>query len=88
MAQYVHAASQAHDGVTTPIQSVEFGASEDATYLMQAVKENGGTSADIIVGTDHPTSHHTTSFDVDEQSLEIGVDILSDAILRLSSSTR
>lgn len=45
-------------------------------------------SADIIVGTDHPTGHHTTSFDVDEQRLEIGADILSDAILRLSNSTQ
>jgi aminobenzoyl-glutamate utilization protein A len=35
------------------------------------------------VGTDHPGGHHTATFDVDEDSLEIGVGVLADAIERL-----
>lgn len=68
-------------GVNEAIPAVEFGASEDATYLMNAVSENGGESTYLVVGTDYPSGHHTSRFDIDESSLEIGVDILSRAIL-------
>jgi aminobenzoyl-glutamate utilization protein A len=35
------------------------------------------------VGTDHPAGHHTPSFDVDERTLEIGVETIARAILAL-----
>lgn len=68
-------------GVNTVIPAADFGASEDATYLMERVQDEGGLATYLIVGTDHPTSHHTPAFDVDERSLAIGVDVLRDAIL-------
>ncbi|WP_380678748.1 amidohydrolase [Salinigranum sp. GCM10025319] len=71
-------------GVDTVVQSADFGASEDATFLMQRVQEEGGLAAYLIVGTDHPTSHHTPTFDVDERSLPIGVDVLTDSILSVA----
>jgi len=37
----------------------------------------------MIIGTDHPTSHHTPTFDVDERSLEHGVDVLVESIREL-----
>ena len=56
------------------------GGSEDATFLMQAVQRRGGLAAYVCVGTDHPGGHHTATFDVDEDSLPIGVDVLAGAI--------
>ncbi|MGB9965687.1 amidohydrolase [Halobacterium sp. CBA1126] len=69
-----------HD-VQTVLDSAEFGASEDATFLMQRVQEQGGRACYAIVGTDHPGDHHTPTFDVDERTLETGVDVLTDAIV-------
>ncbi|GAB3039933.1 amidohydrolase [Natronobiforma cellulositropha] len=70
-------------GVDTPVRTADFGASEDATFLMQRVQEAGGVAAYLIVGTDHPDNHHTPHFDVDERSLEVGVDVLTAALERL-----
>ncbi|QLG60518.1 amidohydrolase [Halorarum salinum] len=71
-------------GVEEVVPTADFGASEDATFLMQRVQRNGGLASYLIVGTDHPTSHHTPTFDVDERSLPIGVDVLADAVLALA----
>ncbi|GGN20544.1 amidohydrolase [Halarchaeum nitratireducens] len=62
--------------------SAPFGASEDATYLMRRVQERGGEATYVIVGTDHPTGHHTPTFDIDEASIDIGIDVLTRAIRR------
>jgi aminobenzoyl-glutamate utilization protein A len=72
-------------GVETVLDSDELGGSEDATYLMRAVQENGGYAAYVGVGTDHPGGHHSATFDVDEPSLAIGVDVLAGAIERIAT---
>jgi aminobenzoyl-glutamate utilization protein A len=64
------------DGIDTVRPAADFGASEDATFLMERVQKDGGLATYMIVGTDHPTSHHTPTFDVDERSLQHGVDVL------------
>ena len=68
------------DGIDTVLPAADFGASEDATFLMERVQEDGGLATYMIVGTDHPTSHHTPTFDVDERSIRHGVDVLVGAI--------
>jgi len=70
-------------GVDSRLRSAPLGGSEDATYLMDRVQEHGGRASYVGIGTDHPGGHHTPTFDVDERSLEIGVDVLSGAIDRL-----
>ncbi|PSQ05531.1 amidohydrolase [Halobacteriales archaeon QS_6_71_20] len=72
------------DGVTTVIERDELGGSEDATYMMRAVQENGGYATYVGVGTDHPGGHHTGTFDVAEESLDIGVDFLTAAVLEIA----
>ena len=71
------------EGVDTVVPSAEFGASEDATFLMERVQAAGGLATYLIVGTDHPSSHHTPTFDVDERSLAIGRDVLVETVLDL-----
>ena len=72
------------DGVDSVVPTDEFGASEDATYLMERVNENGGLASYVLIGTDSPTNHQTPTFDIDEDSLEIGVSVLSEAVLACS----
>ncbi|MGQ3411089.1 amidohydrolase [Natrinema sp. LN54] len=73
------------DGIDRVLPAADFGASEDATFLMERVQEDGGLATYLIVGTDHPTSHHTPTFDVDERSLEHGVDVLVETIRELEA---
>ncbi|OLZ39980.1 N-acyl-L-amino acid amidohydrolase [Natrinema saccharevitans] len=72
-------------GVDRVVPAADFGASEDATFLMERVQEDGGLATYMIVGTDHPTSHHTPTFDVDERSLQHGVDVLVGTIRELEA---
>ncbi|GAB7021216.1 amidohydrolase [Halostagnicola bangensis] len=71
------------EGIDDVVPTADFGASEDATFLMERVQEDGGFASYLIVGTDHPTSHHTPTFDVDEASLEHGVSVLVETIREL-----
>ncbi|MFC7166535.1 amidohydrolase [Halospeciosus flavus] len=63
------------------LEHAALGGSEDATYLMQHVQKQGGLATYVGVGTDHPGGHHTATFDVDETSLDIGIDVLTDAVV-------
>jgi aminobenzoyl-glutamate utilization protein A len=81
----VHEISQEADGVDSPVERDTLGGSEDATYLMQTVQDDGGLAAYVGVGTDHPGGHHTSTFDVDEDSIDIGVDVLSRSIEELAA---
>ena len=85
LASVVATVSREVDGVDTVIPSAEFGASEDATFLMERVQAEGGLATYLIVGTDHPSSHHTPTFDVDERSLAIGREVLVETVLELSA---
>jgi aminobenzoyl-glutamate utilization protein A len=60
-------------------------ASEDATYLMKAVSETGGKATYLGIGASNPSGHHTPTFDIDERSLSIGVEVLSASVLKLLS---
>ncbi|MBB6645962.1 amidohydrolase [Halobellus ruber] len=68
------------DGVTSLLESDRLGGSEDATFLMRHVQERGGKAAYVGVGTDHPGGHHTPTFDVDEDTIGLGIDVLAGAI--------
>ncbi|MFC3958797.1 amidohydrolase [Halovivax cerinus] len=72
------------DGVTTVLDRAVLDGSEDATHLMRRVTHNGGRAAYVGVGTDHPGGHHTETFDVDEESLRIGVEVISGAVTDLA----
>ena len=83
LADIVYGAAGDVDGVDSRLHSAPLGGSEDATYLMDRVQTRGGRASYVGIGTDHPGGHHTPRFDVDERSLEIGVDVLAGAVARL-----
>ncbi|WP_049996512.1 amidohydrolase [Halococcus sediminicola] len=84
LAEVVYEVADGMERVDSTVKSAEFGASEDATFLMERVQDEGGLATYLIVGTDHPTSHHTPTFDIDEASLETGIDVLTDSILAVA----
>jgi aminobenzoyl-glutamate utilization protein A len=86
LAAVVADAARSVDGVDSVLDSDDLGGSEDATYLMRRVQERGGKAAYVGIGTDHPGGHHSATFDVDEASIRIGVDVLSGAILRAAEA--
>lgn len=77
-------AARSHDTVTDVIERAEFGASEDVSHFVRRVQELGGVATYIGIGATHPAGHHTSNFDFDESSLGVGVDVVSDAILKSS----
>ncbi|MFB6107715.1 MAG: amidohydrolase [Haloplanus sp.] len=81
LAALVADAARETPGVTSILDADALGGSEDATYLMRHVQERGGLATYVCVGTDHPGGHHTPTFDVDETTVSLGVDLLTRAIL-------
>ncbi|MFC7187109.1 amidohydrolase [Halorubrum yunnanense] len=73
-------------GVTNVVDSADLGGSEDATYLMNHVQEQGGLACYLGVGTDHPGGHHTSDFDVVEDDIAIGIDVIAGAIRRVAET--
>lgn len=51
--------------------------SEDATYMMERVKQHGGQASYIIFGTDLSAGHHNEKFDFNEQVMAVAVKTLA-----------
>ena len=60
--------------------------SEDVSYLITRVQEAGGNATFVGIGADHPSGHHTPRFDIDEDALQIGVDVLVESLRALSET--
>jgi aminobenzoyl-glutamate utilization protein A len=54
--------------------------SDDANLLIRHVQQRGGQGAYIMTGTASPGPHHSTTFDVTENSILIGINILESLI--------
>ncbi|PAE87043.1 peptidase M20 [Shouchella clausii] len=52
------------------------GGSEDATFMMERVQQNGGLATYLLYGSTLAEKHHHPFFDYDERVLEIAVDSL------------
>ena len=74
------------DGVGEIVDRDHLGGSEDATFLMKRVQERGGLACYVGIGTDHPGGHHTATFDVVEDDVRIGIEVLSGAIRRVAAT--
>ncbi len=67
---------------------VESRVAEDGNVFLAEVAKTGGHGAFIIIGSDMAGGHHTSSFDIDERSLAIGVSLLSKVCLQLLHDCR
>ena len=54
-------------------ETVRAGGSEDATWMMRRVQQNGGEATYMALGSDIAAPHHNGRFDLDERSLLLGV---------------
>ena len=57
--------------------------SEDATYMMERVKELGGQASYIIFGTELSAGHHNEKFDFNEQVMPVAVKTLATLALNI-----
>ena len=72
-------------GVDRVVDHDSLGGSEDATYLMQRVQQQGGLAAYVGIGTDHPGGHHTPTFDVEERDIAVGIDLIAGVVADLAA---
>ena len=61
----------------------EAAGSEDATYMMERVKEKGKQASYVIFGTDLSAGHHNEKFDFDENIMAVAVKTLATLALNL-----
>lgn len=70
-------------GISKILKGSNFGGSEDATILARRVQAHGGKAAYFVLGSNRPSGHHTANFDIDENSLDVGLAIYAEMLKRL-----
>jgi aminobenzoyl-glutamate utilization protein A len=85
LAALVADAARETPGVSRVLDTDDLGGSEDATFLMRRVQEQGGQATYVVVGTDHPGGHHTPRFDVDKATLPTAVEVLTRSVLAVEA---
>ena len=68
-------------GATDVVRRRDLGASEDASFLINRVQENGGKATYVGIGASNPSGHHTSYFDIDEEALELATELVHSTIL-------
>lgn len=76
LAHYIHEQADALQIFDNIVDDCDFGASEDFSYFMERVQENGGQGAYIMVGADLAAGHHDSNFDFDEKALGNSLKVL------------
>ena len=66
--------------------TVQAGGSEDATWMMRRVQENGGQALYMALGSNISAPHHNGCFDLDESAMILGVKALAALVEELQKS--
>ncbi|MDF2658148.1 MAG: peptidase [Paenibacillus sp.] len=69
------------EAVGSFISTLPFGASEDATFMLRKVQEQGGRGVYMLFGSPLAAGHHHPSFDFDERVLGIAAELLVRLVL-------
>lgn len=88
MASLVSDAAQQIPAVKVVQEPWPAGGSEDATFMMRRVQEQGGIASYVGLGSDIPSGHHTPLFDFQEADLEGGIGALALTMAELGSRSR
>lgn len=78
---FLRAQAEKVDGITSILDSKPAGGSEDATYMMKRVQDNGGLASYVVFGTTLAAGHHNEKFDIDEKAMPLAVQILTHVAL-------
>lgn len=65
------------------VPDCDFGASEDFSYFMEKVQQNGGQAAYTMVGANLAAGHHDSYFDFDEKALNLATKIIAVSAVEL-----
>lgn len=71
----LNAAGRATPGITVVDKALNFGGSEDATILARRVQAHGGKAAFFLWGSDRPSGHHTSTFDIKESDFDPALEV-------------
>ena len=71
----LNAAGRATPGITVVDKALNFGGREDATILARRVQAHGGKAAFFLWGSDRPSGHHTSTFDIKESDLDPALEV-------------
>lgn len=71
----LNAAGRATPGITVVDKALNFGGSEDATILARRVQAHDGKAAFFLWGSDRPSGHHTSTFDIKESDLDPALEV-------------
>lgn len=71
----LNAAGRATPSITVVDKALNFGGSEDATILARRVQAHGGKAAFFLWGSDRPSGHHTSTFDIKESDLDPALEV-------------
>ncbi len=71
----LNAVGRATPGITVVDKALNFGGSEDATILARRVQAHGGKAAFFLWGSDRPSGHHTSTFDIKESDLDPALEV-------------
>ncbi len=69
----VRAAAETLPQTKRVVDSLDLGASEDATLFMNAVQNRGGKATYLLIGSALAAGHHHPNFDIDEAALPHGL---------------
>lgn len=62
------------------VRNNNFNASEDVTFFMNKVSENGGKSIHLLIGSDLKAGHHNDKFDFNEEDMKVAFDVITSSI--------
>jgi aminobenzoyl-glutamate utilization protein A len=72
-------------GFTQVVRQKDFGASEDAGYLVDRIQSKGGKAVYCLVGSDLTAGHHNGDFDIDESRMLSGVKLFASVIEKIQA---
>ncbi|WP_258000527.1 amidohydrolase [Bacillus sp. Marseille-P3661] len=78
---FIQSEIEAVSGVTSLVSNMDLNGSEDAVYMINRVQEQGGKASYLLFGSPIPAGHHDPLFDINEDVLKIGSEILTRLVL-------
>lgn len=81
--EIMRAACEGSKNIGRVLAEASIGGSEDATLMMERVRERGGKATYMLFGSPLAAGHHHPAFDWDEEAMVVGVEALARTMCRL-----